>query len=441
MSKSEFNLIEKIVSEKIADHFSGQSKFVAGISGGVDSMALLYALKQLNADVFVVHINYGTRGEHSVKDQELVEGMAFEWGFECCSMQLDSKDSEGENFQNWARKERYRIFDEIAREVNADAIVVAHHRNDQVETIIQKIFRGSSPEAWMGMSEWDGRLFRPLLEVRKEELIEYSQKNAIPYRTDESNLESKYARNFIRNEFSEYLDKLFPGWEKNILKLRDFGNLNEQAIEALLSSISEDIELRIHALNKLPETVRKAVLKKFLKGNGINASGGQLSEILELTKAQTGSKIEFSEGLSLAKNRDLLVIQKEFEEFEAVSFTKGSFGHHQIIDNLELEISTEIKSEFYFDAELIEWPLIIRRWKAGDRMQPLGMKGTQKISDHLTNRKISTTDRDKSLVLSGTDNTIYALIFGGSNDSLGTISEICKATESTKQYLSVTIKE
>lgn len=441
MSKSESTLIEQRISEKITDHFPDNPKFVLGVSGGVDSMALLYALKNISSNVFVVHINYGLRADESDKDQQLVEGMSFEWGFECCSIRLNSENSINDNFQNWARKERYRIFNEIVREVNADAVIVAHHKDDQVETIIQKIFRGSSPEAWMGMDEWDGRIFRPLLEFSKAKLEEYCAENAIPFRTDQSNLESKYARNFVRNEFSEYLDKFFPGWEENILRLQVFGKINEQAVDALLLSISKDAELRINVLNKLSEPVGKAVLSKFLKGKGINVSRGQLSEILQLTKAQTGAKIEFSKGLSLVKNRGLLVVQKGDDEFEDVLLTKESFGYKQNIAGIQLEISNKIKSELYFDAGLIVWPLTIRRWKAGDRIQPLGMEGTQKVSDHLTNRKVPTSKKEKSLVLTGTDSTIYAIIFDGKSSRIGTISEICKATNATKQYLSITSKK
>jgi len=441
MSKSESILIEQRISEKITNHFSGNPKFVLGVSGGVDSMALLYVLKSLNKNAFVVHINYGLREEASDKDQELVEGMSFELGFECCSVRLNSEDSKNDNFQNWARNERYRIFNEIASEINADAILVAHHQNDQIETILQKVFRGSSPEAWMGMSEWDGRIFRPLLEFSKAELEEYCNENVIPYRTDQSNLESKYARNFLRNEFSEKMDRLFSGWQNNILKLQEFGQLNEQATEALLDRIANNAKLKVNALNKLPATLAKAVLKKFLEKNGIIASAGQLSEILKLKNAQTGSKIEFSKELAVVLDRDLLIVLNGDNEFENVAFTKEIFDNPQEVAGYKLEISKDIKSELYFDAGLIRWPLLMRRWNPGDRFQPFGMEGSQKISDHLTNRKVPTSKREKSLVLTGTDGTIYAIIFDGKSDRIGTISEICKATNATKQYLSITSKK
>lgn len=142
MSKSEYLLIEQVISNKVDRHFPGTPNFVIGVSGGADSMALLYAFKQLEISCFVVHINYGLRGVESDKDQELVEQMSFQWGFECCSVRLNTEEMQSGNFQNWARNERYMIFEDLAEEIKADAIAVAHHQDDQIETIVQKLFRG-----------------------------------------------------------------------------------------------------------------------------------------------------------------------------------------------------------------------------------------------------------------------------------------------------------
>lgn len=441
MSKSEFSLIEKSVSEKIVNNFSDRPKFVVGVSGGADSMALLFLFKQLQVDAFVVHVNYGLRGVDSDKDQELVEGMAFEWGFECCSIRVDSESAKDENFQNWARKERYRIFSELAQEVNADGIAIAHHSDDQIETIIQKLFRGASPETWSGMSEWDDQLFRPLLDISKEELLEYCKEKAIPYRTDESNLESKYARNFIRKELSAELGNHFPGWEKNVLKLKEFGRLNELALLELSSIYFDKYRCDIQNLKKMDRSLAQALLKKFMEQHIESTSKGTIEQAYNLIGSQTGALLVLSDSISLVKDRDYLILKKASSIFEQKTISKEMVFNGFQSKELNLSIDETPTSKIYLDVDCMKFPLILRRWDAGDKIQPLGMSGTQKVSDHLTNRKVSAVNKEKSLVLSHTDGTIYAIIFQKKQILSGTVSEICKATESTKQYLLLTTKK
>lgn len=440
MSKSEFLQIENHVSEKVTKYFSEHPKFIVGVSGGADSMALLFALKQLNLDAFVVHVNYGLRGEESDKDQELVEGLAFEWGFECCSVRIDSSQSENENFQNWAREERYRIFSELMEETGANGLVVAHHRDDQVETIMQKILRGSSPEAWSGMTDWDGEIFRPFLAFNKSDILKYCKERAIPFRTDKSNLESNYSRNFLRNEFSDKMDILFPGWDANILKLQEFGRLNELAISELLDQNKNKFELPIQRIREFDKILAQAVIKKFLNNYIPSLSEGMIKEAYNLIESQTGSELRLTDFYTLIKDRDQLIIKEKSSSFKAIKVTKKMLVEGFQSNELDLSIVDKRSSELYLDADRLQFPLVIRRWEAGDKIQPLGLKGSQKISDHLTNRKVSAAKKEKSLVLSNTDGTIYAIIFEAKQTKSGTISEICKVTDTTKQFLLITPK-
>lgn len=441
MNKSEYLLIEQKVLEIITQNFSGRPKFVVGVSGGADSMALLFILRQLDISTFVVHINYGLRGTESDKDQELVEGISFEWGFECCSVRINSEEAKQENFQNWARKERYRIFLELVEETKADGLAIAHHKDDQVETIIQKLFRGSSPEAWSGMSVWDNRIFRPLLEFSKTDILNYCKENAIPFRTDSSNLESSYARNFLRNDFSEKLNELFPGWQENMLGVQEFGKLNELTLTELSSHYFKETVLDINAVKKLDRILAQAILKKFIEQFAQTISKGIIEEAYHLMESQTGAKLRISDSVTLIKDRNQLCAKEDVSEFKEYTITKKMVFQGFYADGISLSVGEEAVSELYLDLEYVQFPVILRRWKSGDKIQPLGMSGTQKISDHLTNQKVSTINREKSLVLCDTGGTIYAIIFEGKENRSGTISEISKATDSTKHYLLVTTKK
>lgn len=440
MSKSEYLLIEQGISDKVSKYFSGTPNFVVGVSGGADSMALLYAFKQLEISSFVVHINYGLRGVESDKDQELVEQMSFQWGFECCSVKLNTEEMQSGNFQNWARNERYKIFEDLAEEVKADAIAIAHHQDDQTETIMQKLLRGGSPESWRGMKEWDAPLFRPLLEFSKKEILAYCDEKSIPYRVDVSNTDPKYSRNFLRGEFSEKMNNLFPGWQQNVLGLTDFGALNEKMLDQLSEVYLEKEKLKFAPLKKMDEVLALSLIKRFLEQFIPVVSKGIISETFSLFSAQTGSELKISDSVILVKDRDSIVLQKK-AEFTEVIITEKDIENVFTAQGMELRISEQVESELYLDAAKLSFPLTLRRWRAGDKIRPLGMSGTQKISDHLTNRKISTVNREKTLVLSDSDGTIYAIIFKGNDPGLGTISELCKATDSTKRYLSITSKK
>lgn len=443
MSKSASISIEQSLSYSLKNLFKPSPTFIIGISGGPDSMALLYALYKAEVNVIGVHINYGLRGEESDLDQELCEGMCFEWGFECCSIALDSTEASGENFQNWARDQRYRIFRDFKREYSADGIITAHHQNDQIETILQRLFRGSGPEAWQGLKVWDEELFRPLLKHTKHEILEYCDKNSVPYRIDKSNLESKYARNFLRNELAEELDSFFPGWMDNILEISERGLVTEHAIRELLKLAGSDDGLSITVLNGYPKLLRISIIKKYLESKlkPISLSKGRLKQIESLTHLDTGKEIRISDQLILLKDRDYLVLKEKQSINKSISFYKEALadGLSYLHFKLELKENNDSTADLFLDSGKLMWPLTIRTWEKGDKIIPFGMSGSQKISDHLTNRKIPSSIREKALILSGSDSTIYAIIFPSKSSSgqWGTISNLVKCTSDTKEYLTL----
>ncbi|HET8866676.1 MAG TPA: tRNA lysidine(34) synthetase TilS [Gracilimonas sp.] len=443
MAKSISKSFKKHLSEYLSDYFEPDVFFVIGVSGGPDSMALLYLFHQLNVDALVVHVNYGKRGKQSDQDQELVEQMAFSWGFECCSVQLDPKEAKGKNFQDWARQQRYQFFGDLKNDIKADAIVTAHHQDDQIETILQKIFRGSSPAAWQGMEIWDGKLFRPLLPFSKEQILDLCKSEAVPYRIDKSNETSDFARNFIRNEFSKKMDDLFPGWKKNILDLPEQGETFEASIHMIVDQVAENNTIELKKFSKLPEVLKPAVLKTFLDQSGLKGeySKGKLKELAEIESLQTGKSLRIG-NIHLTRDRDHIHLHPEKETAE---FLK-TIDRDKAQKGLKLNGSyIELKSEPYplpalrLDASKLDWPLQVRSWSSGDELNPLGMNGTQKISDHLTNRKIPTTSREKTLVLCGSDGTIYAIIYPSlsANGEHGAISEAAKCESTTKTFLTI----
>ncbi len=446
MNKSASRSIEESVSNSLSFLENPASKVVIGVSGGPDSMALLYTLFKEKKETFVVHINYGLRGKESDLDQELVEGMASEWGFECCSIRIDIKKNRG-NFQNEARKERYRIFKELKEEIGAEAILTAHHKDDQVETILQKLFRGSGPEAWQALKVWDGTLLRPLLNHDKKEILEFCRKQSVPFRIDQSNSESVYARNFLRNELSDSLDNFFPGWKENILGLSEMGKINEAAFNHILESILNKGKLDLELYQKLDSKLKPVIIKKYIEHQipEVHLSKGLINELSTIHNLQTGSSIRIAGNINLFKGRTEISINEENEFSQPENtISKKEAIEGLTLKNVSFNITTSNNSvnNLRIDSETLYWPISIRPWNSGDRFIPLGMSGSQKVSDHLTNRKIPSAKREKALILSGVDGTIYAIIFPetASNGEIGSISELAKCTESTKKYLTIKLK-
>ena len=450
MSKSDLLPIENTVENHLGRAFPTEDNpsLVVGVSGGADSMCLLHVLHKLDARLHVVHLNYQKRGEESEKDAALVKKISEDFGIECEIVRVNPDEAEGKNFQQWARDVRYHAFEIKAEQVGANGIATAHHQDDQIETVLQKIFRGSGLANWSGMQEWDGRLFRPLLGVSREEIERYCQAKNIPFRTDKSNLDSDYARNFLRNEWLPEMQQYFPGWRRNVLRISEQGEIFASSLKYILDDITDKKDrLNRKAFLQLDEPLKKSVLLYYV--NRINEteeiSRDALKELSKLDNLQTGKSIQLSKHLELMRDRDhlklvvntgdtgsFLVIKKKDLQEKSISFNGFEFA----LQPYEKPNSEEM---LYLDLAAVSWPVRLRRWKEGDRFQPLGMDGHQTVADHLTNRKVSAVEKDMALVLESFEETICAVIFPPieNRSTPGTISEIVKCDSSTRKCLTI----
>lgn len=448
MNRSDSNRIIQRVETHLKTSFSGKEKvsIILGVSGGPDSMSLLYVFSRLKVDVTVVHCNYQLRGEDSNSDQKLVEDTASMWGYDAISARLDPSEAEGENFQKWARDKRYQIFRDLKDETGADAIATAHHQDDQLETIIQKILRGAGMTAWQGMQIWNEEFFRPMLEFSKAQILQFASGNHIPYRLDSSNEESTYARNFLRNGWFPILDDLFPGWRDNILKVPDRAKEHEALTNALIRSLlTDDHVILRERLNSLAPEVQKPIILQILKSidPDIQISTGTLSNLEKLGSLQTGKKLQLSERLSLVRDRDRFIISEEDgEQVPVIEIKRNGIRHGKYtVHGLVLEEKKwkgDIDpSVLQLDADNLVWPLTLRNWEDGDEINPFGMEGTQKISDLLTNNKIAATKKSSAIVCESFDEKICAVIFpqNSGNKKPGTIANWARCNPDTKTML------
>lgn len=449
MSKFESSPIVQQFNEVINLHFKESNPhFVCGVSGGVDSMVLLYLLYRNSINTTVIHCNYQVRGEESDADQKLVEEICMMWGLDCVSVKLNPKEAEGRNFQGWARERRYQIFLDIKRETDADYITTAHHLDDQLETIFQKILRGSGFSSWQGMQVLEGDLFRPLLSFQKDEIIEFAKQNHVPFRDDKSNESSKYARNFIRNEWTPRLNNLFPGWQMNLLAVSDRAEEFELLTEELLSQIRiDDNTLNREKFVTINKKVWSPLILHFLNDAlpNLSPTTGFLDQLDKLEKLQTGSEIVISDDYSLFRDREQLVVKKRITKYQGeVIFKKEDLSHQKkqlergdiSVEKWDQSISEKL---LQLDADLVKWPITYRNWESGDTIQPLGMKGSQSVAKLLANKKISSAEKNRAKVLQSFDGKICAVIFPHvtKNGQFGVISETVKCTSNTKTIVMI----
>ncbi len=450
MSKSGLLPIEKTVQEELKKNFSGGDdlRFILGVSGGIDSISLLHIFNRLEVETVAVHINYGARGEASDKDEAFVKQVCDELDVEFVLHKVNAEEADFSNFQGWAREVRYKRFEEEARKIDADGIAVAHNKDDQIETILQKIFRGSGLAGWSGMKVWNGKLFRPLLNVSRDEIEKYCKEKDITYRLDQSNLKSKYARNFLRNECLPQLEERFPGWRKNVLRVSEQADVFESALEYILADIQTGNKgLKRKSFLDLPLSLQKSLLLHFLKKYipDISLSTDALSQFDKLNTLQTGKKLQLSDELFLMRDRSSFkLIFKDSDLPTPVVIRREQLENKSVIyKNIRFKLQKfnqpDLKNELYLDAIKLKWPLQVRPWKEGDKIQQLGMRGHQSVADHLTNRKVNAAKKHKALVVETIEEKIAAVIFPSakSNGAPGTIAEKFKCSNSTKQTLVV----
>lgn len=450
MSKFESSRLNrefKATKSRFKDLF--EKKVLIGVSGGADSMCLLYLLHRHGIETVVVHCNYRLRGESSDKDQKLVEEICSLWGFDCVSVRLDREGAENQNVQSWARDERYRIFREIKTEESAGAIMTAHHEDDQLETIFQKILRGSGIGSWKGMKLIEGDLFRPLLHIPKSAIMEFVQEFNIPYRIDSSNEESTYARNFIRNNWFPELNRLFPGWKENLLRVQSRSAEFDKMADALLQQLTRDEGTRLirNELLNMDRSLWPVIIHRFLENNGYesNISRGFLLQLSSLSEMQTGKSIQISDSARLLRDRAHFVIaeteiDRNFSETViTVDIPEDGLKLNDLLITQNPWNQKILDHQLQLDYARLNFPLILRNWKDGDLIRPLGMKGSQLVSDHLTNLKVAAIEKREAKVLTSFDGIVYAVIFPSiyEKSRLGTISEAVKCGPSTKQTLNI----
>jgi tRNA(Ile)-lysidine synthase len=404
--------------------FLKDQKLLIAVSGGLDSVVLTHLFSELNIPISLAHCNFQLRKKESDLDEEFVKSISQKTSNQIFNIKFKTEEfSKKHKFstQIAARELRYNWFQEILKEHNLDFILTAHHADDNLETFLINLTRGTGLDGFTGIPAINGNIVRPLLAFSREEILAYAQANNIAWREDASNASTKYIRNKIRHQIVPVLKEINP----NLLETfaRTSANLKEskQIIEDKLADISSEVmettystglqitKFSIAKINELSNP--KAYLYPLLKVYNFTA----WNDIYNLLSAQSGKQI-FSKTHRLLKDRDFLILSAKILSTASEEKFRVEKNALEILNPIHLifedihQKSTENKQTIYVDKDVLKYPLIVRKWRNGDYFYPIGMQGKKKLSNYFKDEKFSLFEKEDTWLLCTAENEIIWVI-------------------------------
>ena len=401
---------------------SPNSRLIVGLSGGADSVALLYVLHQLKYECIVAHCNFHLRGDESLRDELFAKACAESLDIPFHKIDFDTEkyaSNRGISIEMAARELRYEWFEKIRAELGAEAVVVAHHQNDNVETFLLNLIRGTGIHGLTGIKPKSFHVVRPFLCLTRDEILSYIQQENLSYVTDSSNLQDDYVRNKIRLNILPEMQLINPSIDGAILRaiknLQQVSTIYDADIKTAEKQVF-DAEKKQISIPKLQSYIEpEMLLYEILKPFGFNSS--VVKEIIQSLDGQPGKEF-YSPEFKLIKDRNTLLItpKQELEKNDYYQIEKR-VGVAPIELSFRLELNfAENTSGFeifkdkkiaYFDARQLKFPLILRRWKCGDWFIPFGMSGSRKLSNYFSDQKFSKIDKEQIWLLCSGDDVIW----------------------------------
>lgn len=399
--------------------FIKKAKLLIAISGGVDSVVLAYLCKQLNLNVALAHCNFNLRGSESDADEDFVMELAKDWNLEVFIENFNTKQfaiDKKMSTQMAARTLRYFWFDEIALQLGYNYILTAHHADDNFETFLINLSRGTGLDGLLGIPEVNENIVRPILPFKRETIEKYAKKSGLKWREDSSNSSTKYLRNKLRHDVIPILKGINPqllqNFEKTQQYLNDVKTILDDRVDDVANTIvsktsNDGIAFNIKELQQLSNS--KAYLYELLSGYGFT----QWEDILDLLTAQPGKQV-FSNTHRLFKDRDYLVLSEIGKlSDETINIQKSQsivlapFGQLVITKVNAMDLTA--KHIAFVDANLLKFPLILRQWQEGDYFFPSGMTGKKKLSKYFKDEKFSLLDKENVWLLCSGNDIVWVL--------------------------------
>jgi tRNA(Ile)-lysidine synthase len=419
-------LLERL--KKILKEFGikDDTRFLLALSGGIDSMVLCDLLLKNKSDFTIAHCNFELRGDESNGDEKFVLQHAKTNGIPIYVEKFDTSafaKTHRISIQEAARELRYSLFQKIAEKEKIDYILTAHNLDDRIETFFINFLRGAGLKGLASIPEKNGNIIRPILSVSREEIEIYATEEKLVYREDSSNKETKYLRNQFRHLILPKFKNLDKDYQSSFSKSIDYLNqakaFYKESLQNKFSSLikKENASVCINTNLLLKEKNAKIILFEMVSKYHFNdTQSNDVFRLISLSSIESGKKF-FSSTHRLIIDRDEIIIKEKAiteGEFIINNLVPSFIFNKKKIEFKETTSAIEFKNipnnNIYVDADKITFPLIVRKWKNGDRFYPYGMNGSKLISDYFIDEKFSLFQKEEVYLLCNSDNSIIWII-------------------------------
>lgn len=391
--------------------FTPLDRILVAVSGGVDSMTLLDLMRRVaEGRIGVAHCNFGLRGSESDGDQRLVEEYGQRYGIPVHTIRFETEQEaqqHGESIQMAARRLRYHWFDTLCDQYGYQKIAIAHQADDSSETFFINLLRGTGLRGLTGISDRRGRIIRPLLFARRDEIMAYAAANGIPYREDSTNATLKYLRNRLRHDILPRLEsasgnRFAQTMEENLQRLQQTQQFVDRQIDRLRQSALHDNTLD---LSRLDSECLAFELHELLRPYGFaSETAAEMARVLnsraeDSDMTASGKRFEAPEWCAVIDRERILLEPRRYEPFVEESLDADDPRVEWLtVADLPDSLATP-PNVAYLTADALKFPLRLRQWREGDWFIPLGMVGQKKVSDFLIDAKVPLTEKARQGVL------------------------------------------
>lgn len=426
-------------------------KYLVALSGGADSVCLLLKMIEEGRSVEAVHCNFHLRGDESDRDEAFVVSLCERLGVPLHRVHFDTREYAAlhkVSIELAARELRYRYFEQLRRDIGAEAIMVAHHRDDNVETVLMNLVRGTGIRGMAGIRPVNGHILRPLLDMSRQDIEDYLEKKGETYVTDSTNLEDDATRNKFRHHVIPLLQSLNPKASENIHStsrhIAEAEKILSWAIqEAKRSVFSVEPSSAIIDVSSLLSFVSPSyLLNEICRDYGFTPSQSENMLAASSSSHVGATFLSPSHIAAIATVAGSLCIQIAPKTALQKEYRLPEPGIYRLSDGISLRVeNTPITERFRIskspdvatiDVNKVKFPLTLRPIRQGDRFTPFGMKGTKLVSDYLTDIKCSVIDRQRQLVIQDTTGMIIWLVGRRTNEK-------CRIDSSSNVALTITI--
>jgi tRNA(Ile)-lysidine synthase len=409
-------------------------RLLLAVSGGVDSVVLAHLCQEAGLNFAIAHCNFRLRGTESDEDAAFVRQLAADLSVAYFEKEFDTSTYAQENkvgIQVAARELRYSWFNELlsilwdahspftihhsprplsGQALHVSRILTGHHRDDSIETLLINFLKGTGIGGLHGILPKQNQLLRPLLFAGRDEILAYANSRSLTWREDSSNAESKYTRNYLRNELLPAIEKIFPQVRQNLAanigRFAEVEIIYRQSVELQVKKMLEwhGKEARVPVRKLLKTTPLDSILYELAKPFGFTSA--QLPTLRLLLESQAGRQLASSSHRAIRHGAWLLFAPLQAVENTVYVLEKKEssifFGDNELAWQFlpappaELNTGTDMA---LLDADAVAFPLILRRWKAGDYFYPLGMRKKKKIARYLIDKKLSITEKENTWVI------------------------------------------